>query len=231
MSAPHPLAAIATGTNRINSTGATVGSPGNRTSQKITQVLAGGGIMQAQVPGTTFYIAYSSAPLNIRPSGGSFNTYDVGTGLKFEKGFVLLEIQNPTTNPVLFQIFVGFDEFIDNRVILSQQQFPLVTFPTYPTANAAASIAFNDLSKTKFTDINGNQWYAVAREAIYVFNIDAGVTYLLQKKGANTSSGPAVGAVYPTTSLRFATAGDYAIATGGGNINVIASEIYFALAA
>jgi hypothetical protein len=228
----HPLNSVATGSNRLNATDQIIGSPINRTSQKITGVLPAGGVMPINVPGKTFYLSYASNPLLIRPyPGGSFNSYDVGTGIKLEHGFTRLDIQNPLVIPVLFQVFIGFDEFIDNRVILAQSQFPLVAYPTYPTANAAATITITDRSKQAFNDINGNSWYAVSREAIYLYNIDAGTTYLLQKAGANTSSGPAIGAVYPTTSLRKAVSGNYVIATGGGNINMIVSELYYSIAA
>lgn len=223
---------VSQGSNRINSTAQIIGSPENRASGLFTQVLPAGGSMPINIPGSTFYVTYCSSPLSVRPyPGGAFDTYPQGTGRRFEVGFTRLDLLNPSANPCLFQIWVGFDEYIDKRLILSTTSYPIVAYPTYPTANAATSLAINDLSGTKFTDINGNKWWAISREGIYVFNIDTGVTALIQKAGAITSSGPAVGAVYPQTSLRLPYQGNYSVQVGGGNINLIVSEGYYALPA
>jgi hypothetical protein len=226
--------AVAQGSNRLNSQGVRQVGVFNRTSQFWTQVVPAGQTLVASVPGSTFVVTYCSLAPSVRPNpSGSFNTYQMGTGLDTsEEGpFVMLEVANPYAVDILVQLFIGFDGFIDHRLILDQSAFPQVAYPTYPTANAAAAVAITDKSGTKFTDINGKQWYAVSREGIYISNIDAGVTLLLQHQGSVVSNGPAVAAVYPTTTLRYPSAGNFSLSVGGGNINAIVSEIYFSLAA
>lgn len=143
--------------------------------------------------------------------------------------FTQVEFQNPTANAVVVSLFVGWQEFIDRTLIINNVTNPAVVNPTYPTPNTAASIAINDLSGQTFTDINGKKWIAISRVAILVFNTDTAATYLVQLKGAATSSGKAIAAVFPQTAVRLDVTGDYAMATGGGNINAIVSEIYNAI--
>ncbi len=217
--------------NRINSQGVAPLTPVGRSSQFIRNVVPAGQSVPFPAAGTSFYVTQASSPLLIKPSGGSFNRYDVGTGLEMANvnAFSTLEVKNDTAGAIAFEIFVGFDGFIDNRVIIAQSLQTMVAFPTYKTASSAAVVNITDLTGTKFQDINGNYWYAIGREAIYVFNPDAGVTLLLQLATATTASGFAVGVIYPQTSLRYGCAGNYRLSVGGGNINAIVSEIYYAI--
>ena len=184
--------------------------------------------------GTSAYIVIATAPVNVRTRGkagtSSYTTLTQGTGIKGAE-FDAVDLQNPNTVPIIVQIWTGLSEFIDNRLIIANQSIPQVIYPTYPTANAAASVNFVDLSGTGFTDINGNQWLALYRVAILIFNIDSGTTFLLQKAGATGPGAPAVGAIYPLTSVNLPVSGNYCLNVGGANINVIASEIYSAIPA
>jgi hypothetical protein len=159
-----------------------------------------------------------------------FNTYQQGTGLDLDEtnAFNILDLRNDNAFPIAFQIFVGFDAYIDNRLILSGGQ-PVVAFPTYDTPNSLAAVAIPDRSGSVIADINGNQFYALSRVAVLVFNTDAGVTLLVQRAGSAIPNGPAVGAVYPQTSVRLDCAGDFSLSTGGGNINCVVSELYNAI--
>jgi len=145
--------------------------------------------------------------------------------------FTMMEVRNNNSFVVVFELFVGFQGFIDNKLILSNSLYPQIAYPTYPTASAAAAVAINDLSGTKFTDINGGSWYALYRVAIVISNTDSGVTLNLQKAGAATSSGPAIVTIFPLTSIRIDVSGNYSLSIGGGNVNAIVSELYSALAA
>lgn len=224
-----PLFPVARGSNQQNLTGQLIGSAANRVSQNYTNVLPAGAVEPINFPGTTFYISYSAAPVNIRPRGGTFNTYLQGTGIKFEKGFTSLEIQNANAFPVLVQVFIGFDEFIDNRVIIDYTAQPLVAIPRCDTASSLTFIDCSDLSTQAITDINGGKWWGIQREALYVFNPDTGITLLLQKAGANTSSGPAVAVIYPQTTLRYPSSGNFSLSLAGATINAIVSDIYYCL--
>lgn len=224
---------VATGTNRVNSSGSALPDAKSRASLVITNIIAPGATVPFPVTGTQFYLMFATNSLNIRPSGGIFNPYVSGTGEQFDlaNAFALVEVNNPTAAPVVFQLFIGWQQFIDNRLFLQNNQLPLVAFPTYPTANSATNVNINDLSGTQFTDINGIKWYAITRTALQVFNPDTGVTLLLQKAGSVVANGPAVGVIYPQTSLTLPISGNYCLNIGGGNINAIVSEIYQALAA
>lgn len=204
-----------------------------RGSQIINNVVPAGSSVPFPATGNTFYLLAASAPLQIRPSGGSFAEYRTGTGLDIvgENAFSQLELKNTTANPISFSLFVGFDGFIDNRVIVAGDISQQVAYPTYKQASTAAAVAINDLSGQKFTDVNGGQWYALNRVAIIVSNIDSGVTLLLQKAGSSTASGDSICGIFPLTSLNYPVSGNYSLSVGGGMINAIVSEIYNAIPA
>lgn len=203
-----------------------------RTSQVLRNIIAAGASLQYPVSGNTFYVTFTSAPLTIRPANGAGNPYDTGTGLSIPEinSFGNLELSNPTANPIVFELFIGFDGFIDNRVIIAtSSRLQSVAYPTYQTASSTASVAITDRSGQAFNDINGNPWYAVNRQSIIISNPDVGVTLLLQRAGSAVSNGPAIAVIYPLTSLNYPVAGNYSLSVGGGNINAIVSEIYNAI--
>lgn len=220
---------IATGSNRVNSAGEFPRAAIGKTSTVIRNIVPAGQTVPFPAAGDSFYVTFASAPLTIKPDTGVANSYVQGTGLNLINPFNQLNITNPGTAAVVFEVFVGFDEYIDNRVIIAQQAVNSYAFATYPTPNAAAAVAINDLSGTQIADINGNKFYAVSREAIYIGNPDPAVTILLQKQGSAVANGPAVLPIYPLTSLRYPAGGNFSLSVGGGNINAIVSEIYYGL--
>lgn len=223
---------VAQGSNRVNSQGGIIPSPRNRTSLYYSNIVAAGATLPIPCSGTQFYVIIATLPVNIRPAGGIFNSYEKGTGLQLDptNAFDLLEVQNPNAVAVVFQIFVGFDGFIDNRLILVQSANQQVVYGTYPVSNASATINITDISGSPFTDVNGNRWYALARVCIIVFNADSGTTYALQKASATASTDASVGIIQPLQNVRFDYSGNYRI-RAGGVINVIVSEIYEAIPA
>lgn len=233
MATPAQKIGVSQGSNRLNSSGSSLGTVKNRSSQFITNIVPAGGTLPVPCNGTQFYVTVATATINIRPSDGVFNNYVAGTGLQLLEvnAFSLLEVQNTNAFPVVFQIFVGFDQFIDKRIFLALNNTPQVINPTAPTPSALTVINIPDLTNQQFTDINGKKWYAIARTALLIFNPDGGATLTLQKFGALTSTGPAVAMIYPTTSLNLPVSGSYTINAGGGAINAVVSEIYQALAA
>lgn len=222
----------ATGDNRQNSSGNFAAtSPLSRTSIIYPIVVPANAVVPVPCAGTVFYVTVATAPVQIRPVSGVFNTYTNGKGLRLQpqNAFASLEVKNTNAFPVVVQLFVGFDEFIDNTLILANTGQQLVARPTYPTASAAANVNILDISGSAFLDINGVSWYALQREAIYISNIDSGVTLLLQKLGSVVSNGPSAIAIFPTSNLRYAASGDFCLNVGGGNINAIVSELYQAI--
>lgn len=230
------LAPVANNSFRTNAQGDFRGALTAKTSQILSNGVLAGKTIPLPITGTTFYVTASSGPIEIRPhskSGpGSWAQYTPGTGLDVleENAFSMLEVRNPNAAaPVVFQMFIGWDQFIDKRLILAIAQTPQVVFPTYPVASAAPNVDIVDLSGQAFTDINGNEWYALYRVAILVSNPDTGVTFNVQHAGSVIAGGPAIISVPPQTAVRLDIAGDYSLNLGGSNINALVSEIYAAI--
>lgn len=219
--------------NRTNSSGVALPNAESRTSLSYANILPAGGTLPINASGTQFYVTIATGDIEIRPSRGIFNTYAAGTGMQLtlENAFSLLEVRNPNAYPVVFQVFVGFDQFIDNRLVLVQTGQKVVAKPTYPTPNSASVVNITDISTQQFTDINGGKWYALSRVAILLFNPDAGVALLVQKANSVTSNDLAIGIVLPNTSIRLDVSGNYRLTLGGANINAIVSELYEAIPA
>lgn len=226
--------AVDGGTNRVNTSGrpniaaATLLS---RASLRYANIIQAGRVLTLPCDGTQFYLTTATGTLSIKPSRGVFSDYSEGQGLQTtdENSFSLLEIKNNGTIPVVFEIFVGFQGFIDNRLILSLTNQKIVCKPTNPVASGTTVVDITDVSGQAFTDVNGGEWYALYREAFYVFNPDTGVTLLVQKANSLVSNGPAVAVVYPQTSLRLPYSGNFRLHLGGGAINAIVSEGYAAI--
>jgi hypothetical protein len=195
-----------------------------------TVVPSQAGIAQA---GNRFYVLSCSAPVSIQAiragSVGAANSFGIGQGQPVSAGFETLSVSNYSLNPVVALIWVGFDDFVNDQLILATNSFAYVVFPTYKTASSATNVNINDLSGTSFTDINGKLWGAIARVAILVFNTDPGATLLLQKAGTVIGTGVAVGVIYPNTPIRFDFSGNYALNLGGAPVPAIVSEIYQAI--
>lgn len=220
---------VARNSNRLNSQNAAPASPLSRGSRTITNVLPAGKTLQAPCYGSTFYVINSSGAINIKPQSGMWQTFYSGTGLgiPLENTFSLLEIQNPNSYAIAFEIFIGFDTYIDNRLVLVSSQNPIVAYPTYPVTNAANEIVIADLSGQEFTDANGNQWYALNRVAIVASNLSSGDVYIME----NAAKDKNVLALQPLQSFTIPLRGDYNINTGGGgNIDAIVHEEYEAIA-
>jgi hypothetical protein len=189
--------------------------------------------IQLTQPGTNFYVVACSSPVLIQPQRagaiGGTNLFGNGQGQTVADGFETLKIANTQPFPVVALVWVGFDEFINNQLVLAGTTAQQIAFPTYQTPGSASHVAINDLSGQVFTDINGKKWGAINRVAILVFNTDSGTTLLLQKAGASTASGVAVGVIYPVTPIRFDFGGNYSLDIGGGSINAVVSEIYLSI--
>lgn len=217
--------------NRVNTSGRPIANPQFKTSLRIVQAIDAGATLQLSCSGTQFYFRFSTGILSVKPSGGAFADYQSGEGLNVppENAFSLLQLKNNNSVAVVFELFAGFDGFIDNKLVLSQSINPNVVYPTYPTAGVATSVDINDISGQPFYDINGNQWYAISRVAILVSNVSSGTTILLLKKNGTNSGDPAIMAIFPLTSIRLDASGDYSL-YDAGNVDCIVSEIYSAIA-
>lgn len=236
-----------TSTPQPITTTAIITEPGTntRTTRTIPVFLPAATLLNGQVQptqitlpaaGSQFRVLASSANVAITPyrggSTGAQNSFGIGQGCKVANGFENLIVANYNTFPVVASLWVGFDDFINDQLILAVSAYQPVAYPTNPVLNATANINIQDLSGQTFTDINGQIWGAIQRLAILIFNQDAGNTYLLRKYGATGSpgSGPAIAAIPPSPlPLQLQFTGNYTINNGGENLNIIVSEIYYAI--
>lgn len=186
--------------------------------------------IQVAATGDRFYVLATSSQIGISAQNagggqGFTNYFGNGQGQSVKSAFQTLIVTNSTASPVVALIWIGFDEFVNDQLVIANSAITNVAFPTQ-TALGAANINITDRSGTQITDINGVSWGAIARICILAFNTDAAATYLLQKYGANTANGPAVGVVFPLTPIRFDFSGNYCFNVGGAGMNLIVSEIY-----
>jgi hypothetical protein len=197
---------------------------------------ANGTVTPSAVPvtqaGTVFYVITSSVGnLKIQPiragNVGIENTFGVGQGQTVKDGFETLQVRNFNTFSVVAIIWVGFNDFINDQLILAQQQYPTVVYPTYtqPVTSPASTVDIVDLSGTKIVDINGIAWLALYRIEIEMSNLDAANVYTLQKTGATTNNDPAIVAIQPTQTITRPLAGNYRVRSGA-TINMLIVELY-----
>jgi hypothetical protein len=196
-----------------------------RTAQIINTIIPANSTLPIFQAGLAFYVIAASAPVQIRPAGGTFNSYYTGTGVRADplNAFDLLEVQNRNAASVTLSLWVGFGDYIDNRLITVSDLFFPIAFPTYPVAAAAVDLLVPDRSGTAIVDINGVTWLALNRISILITNFDT-VNPIPLKDLAN-----AVGAVFsclPNTSAVLELAGDYRVTLGATPLNMILSEVY-----
>lgn len=190
--------------------------------------IAAGATVRANSRGTQAYLVVATASVNMRPLGGDFVQYSVGTGINTVQPFNDVEIENFNAFGVVISLWCGFDSFIDNRLIIANASNPIIPFPTYGVPESANFINIVDLTGGAFSDINGTVWLALYRVAILIFNLDAGDTYQLYGYSpAGTAGSSAVAAIPPAPlPLRLDMSGNYTINTGGSPVNMIVSELY-----
>lgn len=199
-----------------------------RTAQIVNTIVPASTTLPISQAGEAFYIIAASGPVQVRPSNGAFNTYYTGTGIRADANanFDMLEVRNSTAHSITISIWVGFGEYVDNRVILVSDLFFSVIYPTYPVPNAASNILIPDRSGSAILDINGNSWLALNRISLQITNFDTANAMPI-KDTAN-----AVGSVLaclPNTSLIMSMSGDYRITIGATALNCIVSETYNAI--
>lgn len=222
-------------TNRTNSSGGQTAPTPNQQGGILAITIPAGGTRPSSIPGCFFYVIAASGPVEIRPSGGDFNTFQPGTGYQLPNGpagipysFQLLELFNPNTeSPVSVAVFVGFGTFIDNRLILESGVVQPVMKVTYSGVPAVPGpILIEDISGQAFSDQNGIQWLAIQRICFYVDNLNTAGNLIVQNAA---SDGQNCGTVFPATVRTFPVSGDFTLDEGGGNVSACVTEIYNAV--
>lgn len=203
----------------------------NRSSQIVTTILTPAGTPGAKYPisqaGDNFYIVLATGVVTVRPNRGVVNNFSQGTGLSTpDAPFDYIEIGNPsTTENLVVSIFVGFGGYIDNRLIVQDPLVSQVTYPTFPVPNVANFATVTDRSRLAITDANGENYIALRRVALYVFNLELATSYYV----FNAASTARVAVCAPPLAITFPSAGDFVVADGAGGsapLNAVISEIY-----
>lgn len=226
---------IVTGSNRTSSQGVPIISPLSRTSVLIPIIIPANETLSLPIAGNRFYLVFAQSQIDIRPRNGVqtgvFCTYSQGLGknVPMENAFDNLDFQNNTANPILIYLSAGFDDLIDNRLVLTDAvTFQMIGSSVYTGTPAAATVAIPDRSNTVVQDVNGDSFYAVNRVATLFFNGHASDDVTVQNSGG--SSNLAVN--FARTGLRLDIRGDIrAVGVGAGNITGTIMEIYNAIAA
>src|SRR5665213_498774 len=162
---------------------------------------------------------------------GATNNFQNGQGQTVSQGFEQLTAKNFNPFPIAALVWVGFEDFINDQLILNQTSTPQVTYATQPIATGAAgNIQIPDISGQAFTDINGKAWYAIARTAIVISNIGSNPIYL-QKYGSTSATANAVLQCPAGQPIAHNASGNFTISVGGAGVPAIVSEIYSAIAA
>lgn len=202
-------------------------SSAGRASQIVTTIIPAGKSIPILVAGSEFYLTLATAPVLIRPNTGAESQYTQGTGSREEQNpFSQLQVTNQTASNIVISIFVGFGNYIDNRVILYDPLVKQAVVAVAPIPNVTATIHIPDLSGQAITDINGVSYLALGRVGIYISNLDLASSYSL------TDALGVVGAaivVQPQTNIVFPVSGDYRMHLPSSNLNAVVSDVYNAV--
>jgi hypothetical protein len=215
-----------------------------RVSKSVPVILSAATILNGQTTpseisltqaGDRFYVIATSAPVAIQSlragNVGATNSFQNGQGQTVSQGFDTLAIKNFNAFPIVALVWIGFEDFINDQLVLNQTSTPQVTNPTQPIATGSAGdIQIPDLSGQQFTDINGKKWYAISRVAIIISNISPSVL-TLQKFGNTSATGNAVLMIPAGLPIAHNSSGSFTISVGGGPVQAIVSEIYNSIAA
>lgn len=203
----------------------------------ITFSLAAGSSIAQNAYGTNAYLFICSALVNMRVRGvkygtGTYSTFSQATGIKTKVPFDTVEIQNENAFAVAIQLWVGDDDFIDNRSNLPSSN-PDVPNIVFNGKTSPASVLIPDLSGNPFFDNNGLQWIAIQRLKIIICNQDTGgnVIQIQSQTSAAYNDGTGTLIVPALQDIEYTTGGDFSAWSAGGTIIGIISEIYQAILA
>jgi len=135
--------------NSLNRSGVATGGDNSlpKTSSQWTSTIPAGGVITIPIAGQTFYVLDTTGQLTVRTDHGTKELYDVGTGKVCHPSdlFKYIEITNANAVAVTATVFIGFGDFIDNRLNIVRYREasvqPVADQSTDVIGNAASSIA------------------------------------------------------------------------------------------
>jgi hypothetical protein len=96
----------------------------------ITQLIGPGQTYNSSCAGNQFYVVACPGTVNIN-AGTGMNPFYQGTGLDVGAEFNLIQIQNPSKNQIVVQIYIGYDSFIDKRQLpIGPLEVPVIVSTT-----------------------------------------------------------------------------------------------------
>jgi hypothetical protein len=177
--------------------------------------------------GDRFFLVVASGALKLKPDTQAENLFWPSQGLRFDrekKPFEQIEVFNPNSFAVYYELFVGFDEFDDRRFTGLALQFKRVLVSIYDyVASGAPAIPIDvpDQSGSVITDDNGDEFYAVNRDLLFVFNGHATEGLYIQMNG-----GPKLVPIFGLQGSQYQLTGDLEVSANGGGGLPMVSELY-----
>jgi hypothetical protein len=208
-----------------------------RTAQIVNTIVPAGQTLPIYQAGEAFYIIFANGVVQIRPTDGTFNGYTTGTGVRADpqNNFPMLEVRNENAFAVVLSLWVGFGDYIDNRINLTSSPVVPVTVPGYDFKIGPASnnVVIPDLSATPYTDFAGNNWLLVSRASLLVSNADNSVIFALHRRGVAIQENAAFLLAFPTMSINVDVQEDIGVNEWGGASNLVGTiaELYNAIPA
>jgi hypothetical protein len=202
---------VAVGSNRLNSSGI-VGRNNTPTATfSFSGIVGPNQTIPLSITGYQFYFPVANMNFFARPSKGVWCQYAVGTGDNIPDGFDLIEIQNPNTTPLVFQIVVASKDWIDKRAIPSLLTLDAPSnnvINTFFPGTDANTYDFADLSGTTFIDSNGVSRIAVKRKSLVITNASV--------NGSGTTWSPLTISLFFSTMNTADEFGTLICSSGGG---------------
>lgn len=227
--------------NRVSTVGAQVQPTPNQLAGSFANTIPANSTIPVSIQGSFFYMQACSAPVQIKAGGSDFEVYAPGTGYKMPDqpqpdgtkipgSFSLIQVRNPNNFPVAFAVFIGFGEYIDNRVILQQGlQFPIMKVTYSGTPAVAGPILIPDISGQAFNDENGVTWLAISRTVLYIDNLSTVSNLTLLNSTSAVINPGNCGTIFPSTTRTFPVSGGFSLNPGGGPVQACVIEIYNAI--
>lgn len=200
----------------------------NRTSQIVTTIIPAGQQISIFQAGARFYLIVATGLLSVKPNNGSENNYVQGTGLECDElnFFANIKVVNPNSFNVVLQIFVGFGNYIDNRLIVYDPTVIQAVYSTYGVANSINDVLIPDKSGQAIVAADGTRYLALNRVSLSVFNLDTGVTLGVSTPSSLTN---VLALIFPQTGIILNWSGNFRVKVPAAFVNGVISEVYNAI--
>lgn len=207
----------------------------SRTAQIVNTIIQPGQTLPIYQAGQAFYIVFASGQVAIRPANGTWADFTTGTGVRSDplNNFDQLEVQNKNAFAVVLSLWVGFGDYIDNRINLAMSPVAVIAVPQYDQNPPATYVDVDDLSSTLYTDYAGNQWLLISRASLLVSVADLVNAWGLYRRAGAVIEGTAFLLAHPAMSINVDVQGQVRVRAYVGAPNLVGTiaELYNAIPA